>query len=122
MPAQAGIQAPVFTDATTRFGTVPIPERGRSFGIKFDIIVMLDRISEDIEELRRNPKGVRFNDLARICDRHFGEPRQRGTSHRIYSMPWPVDPRVNIQGRGGMAKPFQVRQVIRALERLREMP
>ncbi|MYC35853.1 MAG: toxin HicA [Chloroflexi bacterium] len=82
---------------------------------------MLDRISEDIAELRRNPGGVRFDDLARICNRHFGEPRQRGTSHRNYSMPWPGDPRVNIQNRRGMAKAFQVRQVIRALERLREM-
>ena len=37
-----------------------------------------------IETLRNNPKGIRFNDLAAICDRFFGEPRQRGTSHRVY--------------------------------------
>ena len=74
--------------------------------------------SEILRRLRSNPKGVRFADLARICDRFFGEPRQQGTSHRVYRMPWPGDPRVNIQNERGMAKPYQVRQVIRAIERL----
>ncbi len=71
-----------------------------------------------IDFLRRNPKGIRFSELAGICDRFFGEPRRRGTSHRVYRTPWPGDPRVNIQNDRGMAKPYQVRQVIRALEKL----
>lgn len=70
--------------------------------------------------LRSNPKGIRFSELAAICDRFFGEPRQRGTSHRVYRTPWPGDPRVNIQNDRGMAKPYQVRQVIRALEKLND--
>ena len=70
------------------------------------------------EALRRDPKGVRFSDLCRLCDEYFGEPRQRGTSHRVYRMPWPGDPRVNIQNEKGMAKAYQVRQVIRAIEKL----
>ena len=73
-----------------------------------------------IAELRSNPKGVRFSDLARICDHFFGEPRQRGTSHRVHRTPWPGDPRVNIQNDKGMAKAYQVRQVIRALEKLND--
>ena len=73
---------------------------------------------EILHRLRSNPKGVRFADLAGICDRFFGEPRQQGSSHRVYRMPWPGDPRVNIQNNRGMAKPYQVRQVIRAIERL----
>ena len=68
--------------------------------------------------LRNNPKGVRFADLARICDRYFGPPRQSGTSHRVYRTPWPGDPRVNIQNDKGKAKPYQVRQVIKAIEKL----
>ena len=72
-----------------------------------------------IQELRHNPRGVRFRELARICDYFFGEPRQRGTSHLIYRTPWPGNPRVNIQNHQGMAKPYQVRQVVRALEKLR---
>ena len=75
-------------------------------------------ISSTIEELRANPKGVRFADLARICDYFFGEPRQQGTSHRVYRTPWQGDPRINLQNDKGMAKPYQVRQVIKALERL----
>ena len=53
-----------------------------------------------------------------ICDEYFGPPRQIGTSHRIYRTPWPGDPRVNIQNYKGMAKPYQVRQVLKAIEKL----
>ena len=67
---------------------------------------------------RANPGGVRFAELAAICDRFFGESRHRSGSHRVYRMPWPGDPTVNIQNDRGMAKAYQVRQVIRAIERL----
>ena len=77
-------------------------------------------LSSSIKELRSNPKGVRFEDLARICDYFFGEPRQQGTSHWVYRTPWPGDPRVNIQNDKGLAKPYQVRQVIKALEKLQK--
>ena len=75
-------------------------------------------LTSHIEELRSNPKGIRFADLARVCARYFGEPHQRGTSHRVYRTPWRGDPRVNIQSQHGTAKPYQVRQVIKALEKL----
>ena len=71
-----------------------------------------------VEAFRKNPKGVRFADLAKACDEFFGEPRQSGSSHRVYRTPWPGDPRVNIQNRKGMAKPYQVRQVLKAIEKL----
>ena len=74
-----------------------------------------------LDSLRTNPTGVRFTDLAKVCDEYFGEPRQKGTSHRVYRTPWPGDPRVNIQDAKGMAKPYQVRQVIRAIEKLEGM-
>jgi hypothetical protein len=35
-------------------------------------------------------------------------------------MPWQGDPRVNIQNKNGKAKSYQVRQVLRAIERLSE--
>ena len=76
---------------------------------------------EIVDEFRRNPRGVRFRDLARVCDARFGQPRQRGGGHRVYRTPWPGDPRVNIQSAKGMAKPYQVRQVIRAIEKLEDM-
>ena len=71
-----------------------------------------------LDDFRRNPRGVRFRDLARVCDACFGEPRRRSGSHRVYRTPWPGDPRVNIQSVKGMAKAYQVRQGIRAIEKL----
>ena len=68
--------------------------------------------------MRANPRGIRFRELCRECDALFGPPRQAGTSHRIYRTPWPGDPRLNIQGHKGMARAYQVRQVLRAIERL----
>lgn len=52
---------------------------------------------------------------------YFGEPRQKGTSHRVYKTPWQGDPRVNIQNKKGKAKPYQVKQVLRAIAKLEKM-
>jgi hypothetical protein len=70
--------------------------------------------------MRAEPRNVRFADLCRVCDFYFGRPRQHGTSHRVYRTPWPGDPRVNIQNDRGKAKAYQVRQVLRAIDRLLE--
>ncbi|HBY97049.1 MAG TPA: toxin HicA [Chloroflexi bacterium] len=78
----------------------------------------MTRIEALCAEMRRNPKGVRFRDLCQVCDFYFGAPRQAGGSHRVYKTPWQGDPRVNIQDHQGMAKPYQVRQVLKAIERL----
>ena len=40
--------------------------------------------------MRRNPKGVRFNDLCKVCEHYFGKPRKRGTSHRVYRSGFPL--------------------------------
>ena len=77
-------------------------------------------IEDALRALRSNPKGVRFSELAAICDRFFGTPHHRRSSHRVYRTPWPGDPRVNIQNDKGMAKAYQVRQVIKALEMLND--
>lgn len=53
-----------------------------------------------------------------FCDSYFGEARQSSGSHRVYKTPWPGDPRVNIQSDKGMAKAYQVRQVLRAIKKL----
>ena len=49
---------------------------------------------------------------------YFGAPRQKATSHAVFKTPWPGDPRVNIQDGGGMAKQYQVRQVLAAIDKL----
>jgi len=76
------------------------------------------KVEEILVKVRRNPKGVSFQDLCKVCDFYFGEARQKGSSHRIYKTPWQGDPRVNIQNDKGMAKAYQVKQVLKAIERL----
>ena len=76
------------------------------------------KIKEILATMRRNPKGVSFSDLCKVCDHYFGEARQTGSSHRIYKTLWQGDPRVNIQDDKGMAKVYQVKQVLKAIERL----
>ncbi|MCP4350422.1 MAG: toxin HicA [Desulfobacterales bacterium] len=73
-----------------------------------------------VKEMRQNPKNVRFGDLCRVCDEYFGEPRQSSGSHRVYRTPWKGDPRVNIQDSKGKAKPYQVKQVLRAIDKLKD--
>ena len=75
-------------------------------------------IAKILEQLKANPAGVRFSDLRKVCEHYFGKPRQSGSSHCIFKTPWPGDPRVNIQDRKGKAKPYQVRQVLIAIELL----
>ena len=75
------------------------------------------KTEKTIERMRRSPQNVRFDDLAKVCSDHFGEPRQDGTSHKVYRTPWQGDPRVNIQrGKDGNAKAYQVLEAIATLE------
>ena len=76
------------------------------------------KVEDIIADMRRNPKGIRFQNLCKVCDSVFGEARQKSSSHRIYKTPWQGDPRVNIQNDKGMAKAYQVKQVLKAIERL----
>lgn len=77
-------------------------------------------VEELLKQMRRNPKDVSFSDLLKVCRHYFGEPRQSKSSHVVFKMPWQGDPRVNIQNKNGKAKSYQVRQVLRAIERLSE--
>ncbi|MGX4658408.1 toxin HicA [Micromonospora sp. SCSIO 07396] len=70
-----------------------------------------------MEAMRTNPQGVAYHDLKRVCEHYFGTPRQDGTSHAVFKMPWAGDPRVNIQNDKGKAKAYQVRQVLKAIEK-----
>jgi hypothetical protein len=88
-------------------------------GVKIDTIMA--RVETILDEMRSNPKGVRFADACKVATHFFGEPRQRGTSHCVWKMPWPGDPRVNLQrSKDGNAKSYQVRQLLSAIERLKD--
>ena len=78
-------------------------------------------MDKELAKIKRTPRNVRFDDLRKVCDRYFGESRQSG-SHLVYHTPWQGEPRVNIQpGRNGMAKTYQVRQVLKAIEKMEGM-
>lgn len=70
------------------------------------------------------------NEVAPAGRRLACERRDRGDvqhAARIHSelravlgVPWPGDPRVNIQNAKGKAKPYQVRQVLKAIAKLKD--
>ena len=76
------------------------------------------QVEDILKQLKQNPTNVRFSDLCKVCEHYFGKARQSGSSHRIYKTPWQGDPRVNIQNNKGKAKAYQVKQVLKAIERL----
>lgn len=76
-------------------------------------------IDEALNELS-SPTNVKFIKLLHICNEFFGPPRKNG-SHHVFRTPWPGEPRVNIQKEGSKAKPYQVRQVVKALLVLRDL-
>ncbi|MEH2373158.1 toxin HicA [Nostoc sp.] len=78
----------------------------------------MSQIEKLVAKLKKNPQNVNFTDLMKVCNHYFGEPRQQGTSHCVYKMPWSGDPRINIQEKNGKAKDYQVKQVIEAIEKL----
>jgi hypothetical protein len=78
----------------------------------------MSTIEKIFAQMKRNQQNVRFADLCKMCEYYFGKPRQTGSSHVIFKTPWMGDPRVNIQNDKGMAKPYQVKQVLKAIERL----
>ena len=65
-----------------------------------------------------NPKNVKFEDLIKICTKYFGTPRISGSLH-IFKTQWKGDPRINIQKEGKIAKPYQVKLVLKALKKLK---
>lgn len=75
-------------------------------------------IEDIVARMRRNPRGLRFAELVKVCEYFFGPARQSGSSHLVFKTPWQGDPRINIQNSRGKAKPYQVRQVLLAIERL----
>jgi len=78
----------------------------------------MGKVESILKQMRHNPGDVRFVELCKICDLYFGKARQKSSSHRVYKTPWQGDPRVNIQNKNGKAKAYQVKQVLKAIERM----
>jgi hypothetical protein len=77
-------------------------------------------VEKILDQMRREPASVRFADLMKVCEKFFGKPRQTASSHVLFKTPWRGDPRINIQNDKGKAKAYQVRQVLLAIEKLKE--
>ena len=82
----------------------------------------MPKVLKILEQMRREPANVGFSDLKKVCEAYFGKSRQDGSSHAIFKTPWPGDPRVNIQSAKGKAKPYQVRQILQAIDKLEGKP
>ena len=51
-------------------------------------------VAKIVAAMRANPRNIRYDDLAKVCEHHFGPPRTSGGSHSVFKTPWPGDPRV----------------------------
>ena len=80
---------------------------------RIEIIEAISKLDEE--------KQIRFSELLKICEQFFGNYRVSG-SHHIFKTPWQGDPRINLQkGKDKKAKPYQGRQVLNALRKLKEL-
>ena len=68
------------------------------------------------EKLKKNPKNIRFERLCRIVEAFGFRFRGGKGSHRIYVRNG-VEELLNFQNVGGKAKPYQVRQFIKIVEK-----
>lgn len=75
-------------------------------------------VDDILARMRRTTKNIRFSDLEKVCDHFFESRNSKKSSHKTYKTPWQGDPRVNIQNANGKAKPYQVSQVLQAVDRL----
>lgn len=75
-------------------------------------------VEQLVSKMRNSPKATSFRDLHSVRVHYFGDPRRSGGSHEVFKTPWAGDPRVNIQDDHGKAKAYQVRQVLKAIDRL----
>jgi len=78
-------------------------------------------VDEIVTQMRQSPHNLDFKDLVKVCRAKFGESRQAGSSHMIFKMPWFGEPRINIQNANGKAKPYQIRQVLLAIDKLENL-
>lgn len=80
----------------------------------------MTKVDAIVREMRANPRSVRFADAVKACSFYFGKPRVSG-SHHIFRTPWKDDPRVNIQNRKGFVAPYQVKQILAAIDKVEVM-
>lgn len=71
-----------------------------------------------LAKLRGNPKNIRFNELCKAAELFGFEYKGGKGSHRIFAKEG-IKEMLNFQDVRGMAKPYQVRQFIKVVEKHR---
>jgi hypothetical protein len=74
-------------------------------------------VAKIVAAMRANPKNISFDDLARGVRALLRPAKNQWWIALGVPDPWPGDPRVNIQNDTGKAKPYQVRQVLAAIDK-----
>ena len=69
-----------------------------------------------IEKLRTNPAGIRFPELCRVAEQCGFVKRGGKGSHVVYAKDG-VEEILTFQDRKGMAKPYQVKQLLAVIEK-----
>jgi len=73
-------------------------------------------VSKLLDELKTNPKKVRFARLCKVAEAFGFQTRKGSGSNRVYYRDgiWEI---LNFQDDGGWANPYQVRQFIKLIEK-----
>jgi predicted RNA binding protein YcfA (HicA-like mRNA interferase family) len=69
-----------------------------------------------LQKALSSPKNVRFNQMVMLVEAFGFRPSRVKGSHHIFVHPQ-VQELVNLQNVGGKAKPYQIRQFLRLVER-----
>jgi hypothetical protein len=91
------------------------------FGATYGTIRSTASLDKIEVKARSAPGSMSFTDAVKLATSYFGDPRQGSGSHvAIFKMPWQGDLRINLQNKDGKAKPYQVSELIKAIDRLKE--
>ena len=71
-----------------------------------------------IEKIQNNPAGVRFQEICRLAEQLGFIKRGGKGSHIVYEKDG-VEEILTFQDRKGMAKPYQVKQLLTVIEKYR---
>jgi hypothetical protein len=81
----------------------------------------LSQRSKLIEQIKRNPQDVRFDDACKVAEwLGFSSKAQKG-SHRAFARPGEAT-LLNFQERNGKIPPYQAKQLIGMIEKYEDEP
>ncbi|MCL1798635.1 MAG: toxin HicA [Eggerthellaceae bacterium] len=74
-------------------------------------------IEKILQAMKASRTNIKFKDGKKVCEHYFGKYKKSG-SHYSFKTPWQGEPWVNIQNVKGQMKPYQVNQVLQAVNKL----